>query len=281
MNAPAIITENLSKSFGSHQVLHEVNLRVPENSIYGFIGANGAGKTTAIRILLGLSAATAGSATILGQQRGKLPSTPVPGVAYLPDVPAMNPWMKPAEALVFLGELSGVDRHVAIERAPELLDLVGLRRARGRIGGFSRGMKQRLGIAAALIGAPRLLIMDEPTSALDPLGRADVLAVLRELHGKATVLFSSHLLTDVQQVCTHIGMLDAGRLIAQGSLREILDLSAPGATATFALTMNTRQAETTARVVQNALDQAHLSATLQRQPATLQSIYEQLTRSQR
>lgn len=281
MNATAITTVDLCKSFKTHEVLHDVNMHVPEGSIYGFIGANGAGKTTAIRILLGLSAATSGSVTILGHPRGPLPSTPVAGLAYLPDVPTLNPWMKPTQALVFLAELSGVDRYLASERATELLDMVGLGRAHGRVGGFSRGMKQRLGIAAALIGAPRLLVMDEPTSALDPLGRADVLAVLRELHGVATVLFSSHLLADVQEVCTHVGMLDGGRLIAEGPMDEILQQSPPGDSTTFTLTVEIAQAETTERVVQNALDEAHLPTMLHREPATLQSIYEQLTRSRR
>ncbi len=218
----AISTHNLCKSYGGHAVLRNVNLAVPEGAVYGFVGANGAGKTTTIRILLGLAAASSGHATVLGTARGELPPTPVSGVAYLPDVPGISPWLRATDALITLARLDGTPADVAASRAADLLDVVGLAHVPGRVGSFSRGMKQRLGIAAALVSAPRLLVMDEPTSALDPLGRADLLAVIRELTGRATVLFSSHILGDVEKVSTHVGILDRGELLAQGAVEDLL-----------------------------------------------------------
>ncbi|NON70280.1 ABC transporter ATP-binding protein [Corynebacterium ulcerans] len=218
----AVATRDLSKSFGKHRVLNSINLQVPKGSCYGFVGANGAGKTTTLRILAGLAAASSGSATVLGAERGKLPVKPVPGVSYLPDVPQISPWLGAKDALITLARLSGITPDLAAERSGELLNLVNLDRAPGRVGSFSRGMKQRLGIAAALIGAPKLLLIDEPTSALDPIGRADVLALLRELTGDVTIIFSSHILTDVANVSTHVGILHRGNLLAQGPLEELL-----------------------------------------------------------
>ncbi|ARU45752.1 ABC transporter ATP-binding protein [Corynebacterium silvaticum] len=218
----AVATRDLSKSFGKHRVLNSINLQVPKGSCYGFVGENGAGKTTTLRILAGLAAASSGSATVLGAERGKLPVKPVPGVSYLPDVPQISPWLGAKDALITLARLSGITPDLAAERSGELLNLVNLDRAPGRVGSFSRGMKQRLGIAAALIGAPKLLLIDEPTSALDPIGRADVLALLRELTGDVTIIFSSHILTDVANVSTHVGILHRGNLLAQGPLEELL-----------------------------------------------------------
>ncbi|MBV7362911.1 ABC transporter ATP-binding protein [Actinomycetaceae bacterium TAE3-ERU4] len=221
--ALAVFTQNLCKTYGGCQVLSDVNLKVPEGEVYGFVGANGAGKTTTIRILLGLAAATKGKASVLGVSRGVLPPSPVEGVAYLPDVPEISPWLGGVDAIVSLARLDGVPADVALTRAKDLLELVGLSNVPGRVGQYSRGMKQRLGIAASLVSAPKLLILDEPTSALDPLGRADTLAVIRELAGQATVIFSSHILADVEDVSTQVGILHKGILLAQGSLSEILE----------------------------------------------------------
>ncbi|WP_253280813.1 ABC transporter ATP-binding protein [Arcanobacterium phocae] len=219
----AISTTDLNKTYGINRVLSDVNLKVPYGSIYGFIGANGAGKTTTIRILLGLAAATSGKAQVLGTERGTLPPTPLPGVSYLPDVPNLSPWLKARDALITLARLDGISSDIAAERANDLLDLVGLKNAPGKVGTFSRGMKQRLGIAAALVNAPKLLILDEPTSALDPLGRVNLLAIMSELAEHVTVMFSSHILSDVENICTHIGILHHGKLLAQGPLPSLLD----------------------------------------------------------
>ena len=152
MNGLAIKTVELSKSYGDKQILKGINLAVPKGACYGFIGANGAGKTTTIRILLGLASATGGQVEVLGQSRGHLPARPIAGLSYLPDVPQLSPWLGPKDALIMLAQLSDLEREQAAEQANDLLDLVGLRAARGKIGNFSRGMKQRLGIAAALVG---------------------------------------------------------------------------------------------------------------------------------
>lgn len=218
----AVCTKDLSKTFGKHQVLNNINLRVPTGSCYGFVGANGAGKTTTMRILAGLAGASSGSATVLGVSRGKLPVKPIPGVSYLTDVPQISPWLKAKDALITLARLGGISPDLAAERSDELLNLVNLDKAPGRIGSFSRGMKQRMGIAAALVTAPKLLLIDEPTSALDPIGRADVLGLLRELTGKVTIVFSSHILSDVAKVSTHVGILHRGSLLAQGQLGELV-----------------------------------------------------------
>ena len=219
----AVATRDLSKSFGKHRVLNSINLQVPKGSCYGFVGANGAGKTTTLRILAGLAAASNGSATVLGAKRGKLPVKPIPGVSYLPDVPQISPWLGAKDALITLARLGGISPDLAAERSDELLNLVNLDKAPGRIGSFSRGMKQRMGIAAALVTAPKLLLIDEPTSALDPIGRADVLGLLRELTGQVTIVFSSHILSDVAKVSTHVGILHRGSLLAQGQLGELVN----------------------------------------------------------
>lgn len=222
MTVLAVQTQDLSKCYGDVVVVDNLSMSVPEGSIYGFIGSNGAGKTTTIRILLGFAAATSGSATVLGLPRGTLPPEPSNQIAYLPDVPRFAAWMKPIDALIYLGRVSGVESDQVADRAHDLLDLVGLAGARSTVGGFSRGMVQRLGIAASLIGAPRLLVLDEPTSALDPLGRADVLAIIKQLRGQTTVLFTSHLLADVQSVCDHVGLLHKGKLVLEGEIQDVL-----------------------------------------------------------
>ncbi len=222
----AVSTKDLSKTFGKQKVLNNINLQVPTGSCYGFVGANGAGKTTTMRILAGLAGASSGSATVLGASRGKLPVKPIPGVSYLTDVPQISPWLRAKDALITLARLGGITPDLAAERSEELLNLVNLDKAPGRIGSFSRGMKQRMGIAAALVTAPKLLLIDEPTSALDPIGRADVLALLRELTGQVTIVFSSHILTDVAKVSTHAGILHHGNLLVQGQLDELLNQKA-------------------------------------------------------
>lgn len=276
-NTYAVRTENLSKNFAGLAALTDVNLHVPEGSVYGLIGGNGAGKTTTIKILLGLIAASSGTAQVLGHERGTLPAAPVPGVAYLPDVPTLPGWMSAPQALEFFGEVSGVERAVARRRAANLLELVGLTRAPGNIGGFSRGMTQRLGIALALVGAPRLLVLDEPTSALDPLGRADVLNIIRELSGRTTVLLTSHLLADVQQVCDHVGMLHEGTLLAEGPLDEVLAVYRPER-ATVQVSVARADTAAARSAIAAACGAAGVEAQLDIAPPSLQHVYEYLSR---
>ena len=269
----AITTTKLCKSYGNHRVLTDVELRVPRGAVYGFVGANGAGKTTTIRILLGLAAASSGKATVLGTPRGTLPPTPLGGVSYLPDVPQLSPWLGATDALITLARLDNVPSEVASHRATELLELVGLTHAPGTVGAFSRGMKQRLGIAAALITAPTLLIMDEPTSALDPMGRADVLAIIKELRGHATIMFSSHILADVEKVSTHLGVLHRGRLLAQGQIDELLE-SHGMPRAHFALSTRAEHAESIAAAI-HAIDP---QSRIEPQHQGLENFYARLTK---
>ena len=273
MSELAIKTTELSKSYKDKQILKGINLAVPTGACYGFIGANGAGKTTTIRILLGLASASSGQVEVLGHSRGRLPARPVAGVSYLPDVPQLSPWLGPKDALIMLAGLAGLEREQAAEQANDLLDLVGLRAARGKIGNFSRGMKQRLGIAAALVGAPKLLILDEPASALDPMGRADVLAILRQLKGRATVLFSSHQLSDVQGVCTHVGILHDGKLRAQGRLADLLEEAAAKGERTFSVRIAAEQVERFKQRMQQDFPTAQIGAGEE----ALQKAYEYFT----
>lgn len=213
---------NLNKRFGERTVLQDLSLRVPEGAIYGFIGENGAGKTTTMKIILGLLAADGGEIRICGEKVGYGQTRTNRFVGYLPDVPEFYGYLTPREYLALCGGLAGVSSDTLRKRADELLELVGLSASTSRrISGFSRGMKQRLGIAQALIHRPKLLICDEPTSALDPAGRKDIIDILRAIKSETTVLFSTHILPDIERVCDRIGLLHGGRLALSGRLEEI------------------------------------------------------------
>lgn len=211
----------LRKSFGEKQVLDGLDLSVPAHSIFGFIGKNGAGKTTTMKAVLGLLRPDAGEILVHGEPvvYGHTPTNRF--VGYLPDVPEFYGFMTSPEYLRFCGEITGMPRAEIGGRVRELLELVGLAGERHRIKGFSRGMKQRLGIAQALLNRPKLLICDEPTSALDPVGRKEILDILLAAREQTTVLFSTHILTDVERICTDVALLDGGRVHVQGKLSEI------------------------------------------------------------
>jgi ABC-2 type transport system ATP-binding protein len=193
--------------------LFDVDLRVPRGSVYGLVGPNGAGKTTMLSIITGTRHADRGTVEVAVPRRQ---------VSVCPDVPEFDGWLTAFEVVDLARSM------VAPERGGDDV-LAALRTAglggsaRRRVGGFSRGMTQRLGLACALIGSPRLLILDEPTSALDPAGRAEVLSLVARLRGRCTVIFSSHILADVQRVAGHIGILRAGRLLYQGPTQELID----------------------------------------------------------
>lgn len=211
----------LHKRFGDKEVLRGLDLAVPEHSIFGFIGKNGAGKTTTMKIILGLMKADAGEITVDGGQvvYGKTLTNRC--VGYLPDVPEFYSFMTAKEYLRFCGEITGMKRTECEARTRELLSLVGLEEEHHRIKGYSRGMKQRLGIAQALLSRPKLLICDEPTSALDPIGRKEILDILLAVREQTTVLFSTHILSDVERICTDVALLDHGTVEMQGKLSEM------------------------------------------------------------
>lgn len=211
----------LYKRFGEKIVLNGLDLAVPEHSIFGFIGKNGAGKTTTMKAVLGLLKADSGEIVVNGEKVVCGQTATNRYIGYLPDVPEFYPFMTAPEYLRFCGEISGMDRADCEKRCKELLVLVGLDKENHRIKGFSRGMKQRLGIAQALLNRPKLLICDEPTSALDPVGRKEILDILLAVREQTTVLFSTHILSDVERICTDIAILSDGVIKTQGKLSDV------------------------------------------------------------
>ena len=211
----------LCKRFGDKEVLKGLDLTVPEGSIFGFIGVNGAGKTTAMKTVLGLLKADSGEILVNGERVVYGQTATNRHIGYLPDVPEFYGFMTAPEYLDFCGEISGMSKTETTIRRDELLTLVGLKDEKHRVGGFSRGMKQRLGIAQALLNRPKLLICDEPTSALDPVGRKEILDILLLVREQTTVLFSTHILSDVERVCTDVALLNNGVVEIQGSMSEI------------------------------------------------------------
>lgn len=212
---------DLHKRFGDKEVLRGLNLTVPEHSIYGFIGKNGAGKTTTMKTVLGLMKADLGEIIVNGEKVVYGQTSTNQYIGYLPDVPEFYPFMTAPEYLRFCGEITGMKKAECDTRLKELLELVGLGDEKHRIKGFSRGMKQRLGIAQALLNRPKLLICDEPTSALDPVGRKEILDILLTVREQTTVLFSTHILSDVERICTDVAFLNNGVVETQGMLSDI------------------------------------------------------------
>jgi len=217
--------EGLVKHYGQVHALDGLSLQVESGSIYGFLGPNGAGKTTTMRILSSLARADSGRCWILDQEIGKPGVDVRPLVGIMPEEPAFYTWMTPREYLRDLAApLYHLDPGEARERAEELLTLVGLKEAADRrVGGFSRGMRQRLGLAQALVHKPKVLLLDEPVSALDPAGRKEVLDLIENLHGQATVLLSTHILADVDRVCDMVGIINKGRLVIQEGRESLLE----------------------------------------------------------
>jgi ABC-2 type transport system ATP-binding protein len=207
-----VATDDLTKLYGSTAALNGVSLRVTDSSVYGLVGRNGAGKTTLLAILAGLRRPSSGSVEV---------GVAVEERAVLPDTPEFEPRLSGREVV-------DLARHLTAPEAPatrvdEVLHLTGLAEDAGRkVGEYSRGMLQRLGLATTVVGRPRLLLLDEPSSALDPVGRRQVLELVARLRGEATVVFSSHVLADVQEVCDTVGILDRGRLRFQGNLHDLL-----------------------------------------------------------
>jgi ABC-2 type transport system ATP-binding protein len=218
---PVLEISNLTKRYGSLNAVDGLTFTVEKGCVFGFLGLNGAGKTTTIRMITGLTNPTDGEITVCGDKVQFGSSAANRHIGYLPDVPEFYGYMKPKEYLTLCGKLCSMDSKKIALRSDELLQLVGFETVKRNIGGFSRGMKQRLGIAQALMHEPELLILDEPTSALDPVGRKEILTIISALKGQVTVLFSTHILSDVQRVCDTIGILHHGALALHGSLEEI------------------------------------------------------------
>jgi ABC-2 type transport system ATP-binding protein len=219
--AAAIELRGLTKRFGDTLALDRLDLVVRPGVVFGFLGRNGAGKTTALRILAGLARPTAGTAHVLGHDVARASDVVRAQIGFLPDVPGFYPWMTAREYLEFAGQLFALDPATIDARSDALLEMAGLASVTTRVGGYSRGMKQRLGIAQALINAPSLLMLDEPTSALDPIGRREVLEMVASLRGRTTVFFSTHILADVERVCDDVAILERGRVVASAGIDEL------------------------------------------------------------
>jgi len=212
---------HLKKSFGERGVLRDLSFSVPEHTVFGFVGQNGAGKTTTMKIILGLLEKDGGDVSVCGENICYGQTTTNRYIGYLPDVPEFYTFMTPLEYLHFCGEISGMDKRKTDKRSKELLTMVGLSEEKRRINGFSRGMKQRLGIAQALLNEPKLLICDEPTSALDPVGRKEILDILVAAKDRTTVVFSTHILSDVERICDEIAFLHEGEIVLHGTINEV------------------------------------------------------------
>lgn len=220
----AIRCEGLTKSYGSVRALAGVDLAMPAGSIFGFLGPNGAGKTTTIKILLGLSLPTAGSCAIYGVPVQQFSADARRRVGYLAQDPSYPKWMTGREVLAFVGRLYPDAQRPVADRAADALRLVGLDDAADRAcGGYSGGMRQRLGIAQTLMGEPRLVILDEPSSSLDPIGRRDVLDILRTLRQRdISVFYSTHILDDVERVADHIAIMKDGKVVRSGVMHDLM-----------------------------------------------------------
>lgn len=211
--------KQLQKKYGDQEIVTDVDFHIDRGECVALLGPNGAGKTTIIKMLIDIAKPSGGEILFQGEPHNRMRRY----IGYLPQYPTFYPWMTGKELLTFMGRLSDMEKPVLERRMKELLDLVGLGLAQNkRIGTYSGGMKQRLGIAQALIHEPRLLIMDEPVSALDPLGRRDMLELLKVIKEQSTILFSTHILHDAEELCDKILILNEGKLLVNGSIDEVL-----------------------------------------------------------
>jgi len=218
-----IETVSLTKIFGRKLIaVNNVNLQVEKGAIYGFLGPNGAGKTTTIRLLLGLIKPTAGKVRVFGEEMTFNSSHLRKRIGYLPTNPKFPPKMTPITYLDFITRLFHLTKDERMTRLSKLLRAVELLPSASReIKSFSTGMVTRLGLAAALMNDPELLILDEPTSGLDPAGRKSTLDLMKELGKEKTIFVSSHILSDIDRICTHVGIIDDGKMIYSGSIKEM------------------------------------------------------------
>lgn len=215
-------TVELTKRFGRTVALAGLSMTVPRGEVFGFLGPNGAGKTTAVKLLLGLLKPTSGEGWLLGKPVGDLQTRR--RIGYLPELFRYQSWLSAAEVLALHCELAPLPRSSWKDEINTALETVGLTdRANDRVGTFSKGMQQRLGLGAALVGEPELVFLDEPTSALDPVGRHDVREIIRGLASRGTAVFlNSHLLSEVEQICDRVAVVDHGRVIASGTMDDLL-----------------------------------------------------------
>ncbi len=221
-SSPAIRTTGLVKRYRTTTALAGLTMDVPRGEAFGFLGPNGAGKTTAVKLLVGLTHPTSGEGWVLGAPLGDRETRR--RIGYLPELFRYQDWLSAREVLALHCALIGMPRAHRRAEIDRVLEVVGLaERAKDRVGTFSKGMQQRLGLGVALLGSPELVLLDEPTSALDPVGRHDVREIIRDLKRRGTTVFlNSHLLTEVEHVCDRVAIINYGRVIALGTLGELI-----------------------------------------------------------
>jgi ABC-2 type transport system ATP-binding protein len=221
-SSPVIDVADLRKRYGRVEALAGLTMTVQPGEVFGFLGPNGAGKTTTVKLLLGLARPSGGRGTLLGAPLGDREARR--RVGYLPELFRFQPWLRAREVLALHADLIGLRSAGRARTFADILDLVGLSdRAGSAVGGFSKGMQQRLGLGVALLGDPALVILDEPTSALDPIGRMDVRGILRTAKDRGAAIFlNSHLLSEVEQVCDRVAIVDRGKVVAEGTLAAVL-----------------------------------------------------------
>ena len=215
---------NLTKNYQDHKVLNSINLEVKKGEVYGFIGHNGSGKSTTMNILAGLIKFQDGECFVNEKMIKGITNRDVKDIGYLPEDPKFYPYMNAWEYLSYIGTIGGEDRQTIRKKSKQLLDLVKLDKAAKRpVGGYSRGMKQRLGIAVAMYHDPHVLLFDEPSSALDPEGRMDVVSIIEELKSQGkTIFLSTHILNDIERVCDRIGILHGGKIVLEDDLDTLM-----------------------------------------------------------
>ena len=218
----AIQTINLSRKFNKFTALENLSIEVEPNTVYGFLGPNGSGKTTAIRLLTGLAQPSSGKAYVYGYDSFSRDMQARRIIGYLPDVPSFYSFMTGLQYLTYCGELFGLEHEASKKQAYTLLEMTGIKEAAHRHAvKYSRGMKQRLGLAAALVGGPKVVFLDEPVSALDPIGRAHILDIIKNLKKRTTVFLSTHILSDAERVCDQVGIINHGRLLVSQGIDDL------------------------------------------------------------
>ncbi|MFA4877612.1 MAG: ABC transporter ATP-binding protein [Methanoregula sp.] len=220
--------EHLSKEYNGIRAVNDLSAGIPDGEIFGLLGPNGSGKSTTILMLVGLIEPTTGRCLVNGLDVARDPITVKQQIGYMPEDVGFYPTLSAEENLTYFGRLYGMDTRTIARRCSDLLPLVGLEGVTKNIGGYSKGMRQRLGLAKALLNEPSVIILDEPTANLDPQGVADYRRIIRDVarEGKSVVV-ASHILEEVSKVSTSVGILSAGKLVAQGSWKDLAqDLSA-------------------------------------------------------
>ncbi len=260
--APPVRARGLVKRYGEIVAVDHVDLTVHTGDVYGYLGPNGAGKTTSLRMALGLITPTEGSVTLFGRDPQRAGARALDGVAGFVEAPRFYPYLS---GLVNLRLLASLDGDGAVARIPSALETVDLTdRAKHKVGGYSHGMRQRLGIAAALLRAPRLLILDEPATGLDPAGMRDMRLLIRRLAGEGiTVLLSSHQLAEVEEVCDRVAIIRRGRIVYEGALTDLKQSATSGyrlRTTDDAIALRVMQAQPGLRDVRDVGDGVHFSA---------------------